>query len=521
MPFSGVDDERLPTAVQEMPADDQKQWVATYNKFYLDRINEGNTEESCDQDAYAVAYAAVDRTVGDKIMTTINEMVSKLAGYFATPAAPERSISVDDVWWQVADLAWEMDGYAFLTNLYFDDDNMFAVFAQDGKLYRAPIRVSGTDVSVGDLLEVQMEFTEVPRSMMTIRQLPDGRYRWIGISASSVLNRVGEIDSKEMFDSFIDNIAETGEYPLRMFYHMGEQFRTGQCDFVGRDGNLLITSGLYDDTEIALGEVHARQADPDYWGDSIGFVATEEPTMLMFDGDIEIPVYRQGILNEISTVPEAHAASWMTAMPTLETEVNRMLNDKQFEVFVKLFEDDEDEARAWLEKNADSRNRAIVDGNQITRDNGSEPDSDVADEPVADEENLERDADVSAEEDDSSDNEEDDIVFELDDAAMDAIAERVSGNMETIAEMLTPLQEAMTAFSTAMEGVASRLETLEESDEERHQRWTEDTPRGRLTITHRPSIDRGEQPAEDEIPEEEEEIISPADVALEKLGQLD
>jgi hypothetical protein len=243
--------------------------------------------------------------------------------------------------------------------------------------------------------------------------------------------------------------------------------------------------------------------------------------MLMFEDGIEIPIYRQGILNEISTVPEVHAASWMTAMPTLETEVNRMLNDKQFAEFVKLFGDDEDEARSWLEENADNRNRAIAAENQITRDSGSEPDSDVADEPIEDEENTERDADVSAEEDTSSgDDEDDEVVFELDDAAMDAIAERVSGSMETITEMLAPLQEAMAAFSIATEAMASRLVILEEGDEERHQRWAEDMPRGRLTITHRPSVNRGEQPAEGEIPEEEEEDVSPADVALQKIDQL-
>jgi cation transport regulator ChaB len=520
MPYSGVEDERLPQPVKEMPADDRKQWVATFNKFFADCVDDGGSEDSCEQQAFGVAYAAVERA--STFLQTIYDAALKFTD-FVSKSVTHRSISIDEVFWQVSDQVWEMEEMTFLTNVYFDNDEVFGVFARGGKLYRSPITVSGTDVAIGDLVEVQMEFEEVPRSKLTLRQSDNGEWRWIAVSAASVLNRVGEIDSTDMFDSFVEHALETGEYPIRQFYHAGEQFRTGQCDFIARDGNLLVTSGVYDDTELGRGEVKARLADPDFWGDSIGFIPSGEPDVLEFENDIEIPVYRCGALREISTVPEASAASFLTAMPTLETEVNRMLNEKQFEQFVKLFEGDEDKARKWLEENTDTRNRTILNEGMISRDNT--PDADATNEQE-DVDTTERDADADpdtteAPEGEEIDGEENDFVFELDEEATAAIAERVStGLTDTVTELLTPLQEAVTAATETIAAMAERITTLEESEQKRHQRWMEDIPRGRLTVTHRPSVDRADQPDEIEEEDDDEDEVSSADVALDKISQL-
>ena len=225
-------------------------------------------------------------------------------------------------------------------------------------------------MTVGALAEVVIEFSPAPaqpeaevepeemRSQTTIRRQVDGRYRWFGVSCSAVLNRSGAFDTRSLFDLFAESFKSEKREVIRQFYHQGSQFRTGVVDFVARDGNLLITSGIYDDSPLAMAEVQARMKDPEYWGDLIGFVATE-PEMVKFQDGIEIPAYTRGILREVSTLPEVDAASHYTVQSVTNEEVTRMLQGKALEAFVQLWGGDEEKARKWLEENPDKMNRAI------------------------------------------------------------------------------------------------------------------------------------------------------------------
>lgn len=60
---------------------------------------------------------------------------------------------------------------------------------------------------------------------ISVYRQADGRWRWFSISATSVLNRVGEIDSRELFDNFIRRFPEQNTKPFRTFYHKGEAAR--------------------------------------------------------------------------------------------------------------------------------------------------------------------------------------------------------------------------------------------------------------------------------------------------------
>jgi hypothetical protein len=313
------------------------------------------------------AYGEMDETAPDSLYEAAGKTAPKKKAAF-------RAKNISDVFWSLATQATAKDSFAWLNDLYVENGKMFAIIASNGKLFRADVTFDAESLGVlGEWTEVQIAFppVEVEKSRTVIRQQPDGRYRWVSISCSAALNRVGELDSRALFDSFIANAERTGDYPIRQFYHAGEQFRTGIADFVGRDDYLLITSGLYDETELAQREVKARLAEPEYWGDSIGYLPTCEPAMISVAEGISIPAYDAGILREISTLPEAQAASWMTATPTIFEEVERMLSDKQLEAFVKLFvgeTDPEAAAKKWLEENADTRNRTILASGMITRE---------------------------------------------------------------------------------------------------------------------------------------------------------
>lgn len=261
----------------------------------------------------------------------------------------------------------EEHGYAYLMDVYFDDNSIYAIANSEGRLYKIPFVISGNDVTLGAWQAVEHEFAPVEqRSAFTVKRQADGRYRWFSQSCTAVLNRSGEIDSTELFDNFIRRLAEYG-YPYRTFYHQGEAFRTGQADFVARDGYVLITSGLYDDTELAQLEVRARENDPDYWGESISYFPLQREVIRI--ADVNIPVYTDGYMSEISTLPEQDAAALFTKT-NQKQEVSRMLQGKALDAFMKLAADagmDATAAQAWLEQNVDETNRQISDTGLIAR----------------------------------------------------------------------------------------------------------------------------------------------------------
>ncbi|MEE9573066.1 MAG: hypothetical protein V3W20_08470 [Candidatus Neomarinimicrobiota bacterium] len=285
--------------------------------------------------------------------------------------SPERAMSFEIIREQAFNLTFEN---GWLIDVFEDDGRMYALLSSGGHLLRQQLGIVNDTVELaGDPFRVAVEHRPI-QTRTTITRQKDGKYRWFSISATSVLNRQGEIDSRDLFDSFVAHIEKTGEYPIRQFYHQGPQFRTGQSDFVARDDNCLITSGLFDNTSLAKMEIEARQREPDYWGESIGFKSRNLPEMFEVQESVNIPVYNTGILIEISTLPEDEAASLFTV--TQQREVNQMLKDLPEKVraaFIKGFEGDENAANQWFIDNPDELNRSIQDGGLITRDKDEKP----------------------------------------------------------------------------------------------------------------------------------------------------
>ena len=149
---------------------------------------------------------------------------------------------------------------------------------------------------------------------MIIRQ-GDGKVRWLNVSATAVLNRVGEIDSRALFDNFIRRAGNDLTGVKRDFYHLGDfspDFILGDVDGLWRDDAVLISTGTYRDTPLAQAIVRAITKDPTAWGDSIAYLPVGEPETTDVNGT-PISVYRDGVLQFIATLPEARAASELTA----------------------------------------------------------------------------------------------------------------------------------------------------------------------------------------------------------------
>lgn len=287
-------------------------------------------------------YAEDDMSWKDKLLQLVQR---KRAPQFASVEEVERAIGFDRIRSQVWSILDRMDmmgsSYHYLVDVYLDNGALYAIVTSQGKLYRSDIVVNGNEIEMGTLQPVVEMFETAEtqeRTVTRVYQQPDGRWRWFSISATAFLNRVGEIDSTALFDSFVSHAGKTGEYPYRTFVHQGEKFRTGQADFLARDGFCYITSGLYDqDNPLALVEISALQRNPSAWGESIGYLPTADPVMWEITRGINIPVYEHGIHVEISTVLESDAANWFTAVPYVTKE--RAMYDVVKNTLLRLAQD--------------------------------------------------------------------------------------------------------------------------------------------------------------------------------------
>lgn len=290
----------------------------------------------------------------------------------------ERAVRIYDIWGYVQkeldEAGTRINEYGdlvsagYVCDVYLDNTGAFAIFTSDGKLYKVPVIIDEqSQISTGEAQEVVMDFTPVTRGLTVTRQ-KDGRIRWVAAPAcTAILNRSGEIDSRDLFDSFVEYIERTGEYPSLDFFHLGADLVLGKADLVFRDGVNYVATGLFDDSDEARAVAAAIEKEPDYWGLSIQYLPTEEPEMLRSVEGIEIPVFRQGINHFISILPESTAAAILTNIST--KEVNRM--NKIQEVALKKALGSEELFNSVAEK-LNSVNRTAESGAVITR-NASAP----------------------------------------------------------------------------------------------------------------------------------------------------
>lgn len=249
----------------------------------------------------------------------------------AKPASKERALPMYKIYSAVQkrlDLEgavdYEMGGYC--SDVYVDPSGVFAIVNKnDGKMYKATVAVTeNNDVEIGEWLEVVTDFRPVVSRTspgIAIERQEDGRIRWYAWPAcTAALNRSGEIDSRKLFDSFIDNIERTGEMPELDFFHLGPDLVIGRADNVFRDEYAYCATGYFYDSDVARAVADAIEAEPTYWGNSIQYYPSEAPEILVTADGSEIPVYNAGVNRFISVLPEETAASILTSISTQGVE---------------------------------------------------------------------------------------------------------------------------------------------------------------------------------------------------------
>ena len=430
----------------------------------------------------------------------------------------------DQLWYALNPDDTEWSNWAWPMDIYADNGELFAIYTQGGHLYRVDLSVSGDTLTVGDPIQVTEAFPAVQQSRANffVRRQADGQYRWVMIAATSVLNRVGELDSSELFQSFIDEAERSGEYPRLDFYHLGladaDAWEFGTADYLAHDGVCYIASGLFDDHPLAHATIRATERDePGAWGASIEFYTREEAELMVVQvGDdnpveLKVPIYRKGKNTRISVLKEQDAAGLFTTLG-VSREVLRMRSD----ILEKLTElyGNEEEARAFVDEfgiEVDGVNQAVKEQGLIHR--GKKGAAASANAPAGDVEDDEGEDGVTppgaAPQIDLDEEAARAIagevvkldVFQKMHAAINAMPDLLA----TQAEQITTLTQSLEAKDGEISDLRKRLgaqnkrlQALEREDAEKQQEWLEDLPATQtMRVGFRPRYQHNGDPSDE------------------------
>lgn len=500
MPYS-INDPDLPSNVKGLSDKTKRQWVHIWNSTYSSCVEDGGSAKTCESKAFRVANGVIKKQEGrmeesNGLLAAIKENIVE------TVASVLMRGSATKGWEGSASSYGSTEAYCAACAIDVNEggekkqSHCMLPYKKGGKASKEGVisaagrfnQVKNPGVSsekwsaavrgaARKLVSAYRSFGMDPPEVLTkaassqrmltrttIKRQDDGRYRWFSVSATSALNRVNEIDTRALFDSMVAIARATGLYPQRDFLHFGmfgDDFVVGQTDFLARDGNTLISSGLYNDSELAQAEILARQHQPENWGDSIAYVPLNEPEIVEREGGDPVLALNTGFCKFISTVPERMAASHFTS-GTVQ-EVNRMaLSDKDLQAFNELFQDEE-KAVAWLEKHVGDVERGIEEAGMMTR---SLEDPDEGD-PPAEKPKAEPEPSVEVE------------------AVIARSLEPLLTRINALGEQLNQIIETTNANN---DDLVKRLEALEKDEDEKRREWVDDLPPKKLLrISHRPS----------------------------------
>lgn len=422
----------------------------------------------------------------------------------------KRDLTVGNLYYQVEAALMDEYEYPWIVNYMHNDSGSYMVFTSGGKLFRAEFELDGKDeVSITKVQQVKLAYPVIEESRKVFRTIrdSDGSLKWFAIAASTVLNRVGQIDSTALFDDFEVEFEER-DAPYLTLHHLPKSVAEfGTVEGIARLGSLLIGFGTVDETTI-LGRVAEEQFSTGEWGISIGFMPTATPDYEEIGG-VEIPVYNKGYLVEMSVLKEDRAASYFTMITNVEREINRMgVNEKAAKkLFLEFAGDDAEDEVDELLAEINTRQREIDKEGLITRD---------TEEAAEEEKDQEETTEEASKENEESTDEQEAVAEELEELVeldvddefvnqlVDMVAERTNERLNELAEVfnkfnreirkeLDEIQRFVTRaneYITNNVDIANRVATLERDDETKVKEAVEDRPATKtrkITVSHRPT----------------------------------
>lgn len=431
-----------------------------------------------------------------------------------------RAISVDSIFQQLQCAMydgmemWGMNSgeMGYLVTVYIDNGELYALFNKEGLLRRTLLTLGDNDVvTMGTVEDVTQQFLPTQRSKVSILRQADGDYRVFMVAATALVNKEGQIDSTLLFDDMIRRAEEYDYWPTIDFFHLGEEDEScefGQIDWLAREGVCYLASGmLFKDHPITPFVVRGLQEEPEAWGNSIEYYPIPDSVDYLNVGNLEIPVFTQGLNTRISILPAVESCSWFT-MTGLE---QRAMNTRQKEALRKLLGDEEYKKRMGT---VEEVNGTVEKGKLIFRATSTPAAEAVVTEPVA-----ETQTETPAQENTTE------IVaevlevqpeIELDEESITAIATAVTENdgfaatisamVDKLTNLLADFAKAQTSFAALQSAVTrmdSRLKGLEEEEDGYVQVAQKDMPRRvtdtKLRMTYRPKLQRAEEAEVEEV----------------------
>lgn len=487
MPYSGADDPDLPSNVKKMSDKDRRQWVDVFNSAYASCMKDKNDADACETSAFKQANGVLK-----KEKSILSTFMDQLKGLFRK----EHAISMPDLYDQVYSLTMNSgESSAWLIDVYASDSGMFAIFVDQGKLYKASLVYSEQYNAVSMQgrefwQEVMEEYVPVSRQ---IKIRADGdKMRWFLIAGTTIINRNGEIDSSNLFDSMIAKCESSGNYPYLTFFHLGKDLQMGDCDYLAREGVALIASGLFNDSKQAKAMIRSYNENPTYWGSSIGFYA-ELPEMVNITQDVKLPVYTDGEFIEISILPEKQACAIMTALRSTKENI---MNERVKKAITDLAGGDESLAEEFINM-VDDVNRATEEQGLIHRD--------VPDTGTTVEDSTEDIVEQAVE-----DSVQDEIVvkeLEIDEEVIHSIADAtlsspaiqdfvqsIQQKMDEVSELVnaqaSEIKDLHAALIRTNQKLEAKVEELAKDEEIKKQEWENDLSSqmiNKIRVTHRPT----------------------------------
>lgn len=211
-----------------------------------------------------------------------------------------------------------------------DDGSIFAITVTNGKLNRWPVAIAPDNtVTLGTPTEVMPVFaTAKPHTLQPIKRT-DGRYEGFAILGTAALNKDGDIDSRALFDTFVERFTGVREY-VNIYHIGGDVTRIGDIDLIFREENLLVGHYVLDDNPLARAVGATLAGDKTgVWGGSIEFISDDEGTEVEVAPGVRANVYTSGTLRGFSIATCADGAAWGTAhLMTRTPPMNDALKEK-------------------------------------------------------------------------------------------------------------------------------------------------------------------------------------------------
>ena len=200
------------------------------------------------------------------------------------------------------------------------------------------------------------QYNKQGRPQLYSKKQADGRWRWVMIDSTAVLDKIGEIVSRKAVDKGVDRAQASGELGDLLFWHI-PWLRFGACDFQAREGLCLIESGLWDDTPAAQKARETTSQHPEAWGASIGFKGLEVQENIQILGRKVKRVYNDIIFKERSILPEWAACAHFTSISTTGDEEMKATQEEALRLLIG--DEDTDEI---LEKARDIEDKVMASG---------------------------------------------------------------------------------------------------------------------------------------------------------------